>query len=284
MPGTPSSAKVGIMRRLVQMGLALSLLAASPAAAQDWAVYYADRLGASAFTDYRLLVFDSEHHPDLPPLAGATLLGYLSVGEVEKFRPWFAAVKGQGLLLRENPNWPGSFMVDLRDSRWRRRVVEDLVPAIKAAGFDGVFLDTLDNAGWLEDQEPRRWAGMRAGAIDLVKAIRAAHPDMAIMVNRAYDLLPSLAASIDMVLAESLFTEPDLKDHTFHRRPESAWAPDVRRLKALAADHPNLGLYSLDYWDPKQTGMVADLYAQAIAQGFHAYVSVPALDILVPRP
>lgn len=159
---------------------------AAPAPAVPWAVYYADTAPPAAFQPYRLLVLDSRTHPPLQPLAdrGKTLLGYLSVGEVETHRPWFGRVKGWGILDQENPNWPGSFYVDVRDRRWVKLVVEELVPAILREGFHGVFLDTLDNPPHLERTDPKRWRGMTDAAAALVRAIRRNWPDIGLMQNR----------------------------------------------------------------------------------------------------
>jgi hypothetical protein len=84
----------------------------------------------SPFDNFDLLVFDSDHHPELPPIStrGKKLIGYLSVGEVEDTRNHFASVKADGFLLEENRNWKGSFFVDVRDSRWTKRIIEELIP------------------------------------------------------------------------------------------------------------------------------------------------------------
>ena len=74
------------------------------AEAQPWVVYYSDTAPSSAFEPYRLIVLDSHHHPPLRPLSdrGKTLLGYLSLGEVNEGRDYFVEVKAQGFLLQEN--------------------------------------------------------------------------------------------------------------------------------------------------------------------------------------
>ena len=73
-----------------------------------------------------------------------------------------------------------------------------------AQGFSGIFLDTLDDAAELERQNPNLYGGMRAAALELVKAIRGAWPKAVVMVNRAYDLLPDIAADINIELGESV--------------------------------------------------------------------------------
>ena len=55
-----------------------------------WVAYYSDDAPPEAFSAYRIVVLDSHSHPLLAPLSdrGKTLLGYLSLGEVEEHRPY----------------------------------------------------------------------------------------------------------------------------------------------------------------------------------------------------
>src|SRR3546814_17068918 len=78
----------------------------------------------------------------------------MSLGEMESWRPDFAAVKASGVLLDENPHWPGSYFVDIRNPAWQKRILDTLAPAVWAQGFHGFFLDTLDNPGHLERLRP----------------------------------------------------------------------------------------------------------------------------------
>jgi hypothetical protein len=139
--------------------LALALVApeakAQPAP-MPWAVYYAAELPPSAFYGYDLLVFESDRHPALEPLVDRRkkVLGYLSLGEVNETRSYFAEVKAENLFRGENENWKGSFFVDVRDPRWTKRVIDDLVPEILRRGFQGIFIDTLDNPRHLERTDP----------------------------------------------------------------------------------------------------------------------------------
>lgn len=267
------------------IGVALCLWAPIGAPG-DWAVYYADRKPAKAFFGYDLVVFDSHHHPRLRPLKerGQTVLGYLSVGEVEKHRPWFRAVREQGLLLEENPNWPGSYFVDVRDPRWRARVIEELIPRLVREGFDGVFLDTLDNPLYLEERDPGRFEGMTTAAADLVRGIRRHYPYLEIMVNRAYDLLPRVAEDIDRVLGESVYSDYDFEDETYQRVADKAYRRQVERLQALHAEYPHLEVHTLDYWYPEDPGKIAEIYAVQRSHGFRPYVATVELDRLIPEP
>ena len=205
-----------------------------------WAVYYGADAPSEAFAEYRMVVFDSDRHPDIEPIAArrTQVLGYLSIGEVHRTRSYFAEVEREGLLVYENPTWPGAFAVDVRDTRWRKRIVDELVPAILARGFQGVFLDTADTAIDLERRDRAKFAGATLATIELIKAIRNRHPQIAIVLNRGYEILPAVEGAIDMVLAEIArhrvgFPEQEAP-HGACRRTSSTGRPACRCASAHA--------------------------------------------------
>ena len=81
--------------------------------------------------------------------------------------PFFPLLKSHNLILQENPNWKDSFYVDVRDPLWAKTVLEDIVPSVLRQGFDGLFLDTLDNPIDLEDKNHEKFSGMTETAAHL---------------------------------------------------------------------------------------------------------------------
>lgn len=251
-----------------------------------WAVYYGADAPSEAFADYRLVVFDSDRHPDIEPIVArrAQALGYLSIGEVHKTRSYFAEVEREGILVYENPNWPGAFAVDVRDPRWRKRVVDELVPSILARGFQGVFLDTADTAIDLERRDRTKFAGSTLATIELIKAIRNRFPGMPIILNRGYEILPAVEGVIDMVLAESLVTDWDFQNKIPRMAPASLHAAQVELLAAARKRRPALRVLSLEYWTPDDAARIREIYAKVRALGFAPYVATVALNLVVPEP
>ena len=125
---------------------------------------------------------------------------------------------------------------------------------------------------------------MRDGAVRLVKAIRRHYPDLTLMVNRGYDLLPAIERDVDAVLAESLYGTYDFATKRYRRVSPSDSAAQVALLRAARARRPKLSLYALDYWDPADASGIASLYQAARASGFVSYVATIELDRLVPEP
>ncbi|MBF0587772.1 MAG: endo alpha-1,4 polygalactosaminidase [Magnetococcales bacterium] len=252
----------------------------------SWLVYYSDKAPVGAFKNHSLLVLDSRYHPPLRPLAdrGKTLLGYLSLGEVASDADWYEEMRQQGILGAENPAWPGSFYVDLRDPRWVKRVVEELVPSIVKRGFQGVFLDTLDNAGHLERLDPKKYHGMVEAGARLVRTIRRHYPYLVIMINRGYELVPLVGDQIDMLTGESVYARHDASSSGYARVVEKDYLWQVKQLKKAKKRHPRLKIFSLDYWNPDDAAGLREIYRIQRQNGFSPYVSVPKLDRIVIEP
>jgi uncharacterized protein (TIGR01370 family) len=263
--------------------LLAGLLPMQAMAEQHFVIYYSDKAPISAFAPYDLVVLDSDAHPPLAPLleSGKTVLGYISLGEVEHNRAHFMRAKKAGFLLQENKDWPGSFMTDVRNPAWTKMVIEELIPAILAQGFKGIFLDTLDNPPELERNG---YSGMTQAAVNLVKAIRMHYPDILIMMNRGYELLPDVATSINMELGESIYTDYKFNTKTYGYVKASDYREQVRMLKDAQKLNPDLTVYTLDYWNPKDTKTIAKIYKTERENGFIPYVATVSLTEIVHEP
>ena len=251
-----------------------------------WVVYYGDSAPIESFAPYKLIVFDSDHHPILAPFLenNVTTLGYLNLGEVEDTRDYFAALKNKGLLLEENKNWKGSYFIDIRNKYWSKMVVEELIPQILFQHFTGVFLDTLDNAQYLETSNPQKYKGMMKAAANLVKAIRLNYPTIPIMMNRGYYMLPEVADEITMELAESFYTSYNFDKKTYEIRPKEEYEQQVKLLQDMQKKHPKLKIFTLDYWNETDPAMIAKIYAIQRGNGFIPYVATIDLNKIVPEP
>ncbi|MBF0623403.1 MAG: endo alpha-1,4 polygalactosaminidase [Magnetococcales bacterium] len=277
------------IRRFLVLFLLTLLLPVLPARGGPpipWAALYSDQVTLTALEPYELLVLEPRQHPPLRPLIerGKRLLAYLSLGEMARDHPDFPSLQTQGFLLEENPDWPGSFMVDVRDLRWTRKVIEELIPNLLQAGFHGLFLDTLDNPPFLEERDPERFHGMTRAAANLVLTIRLHYPDIPLMINRAYALLPEVGGALTMVLGESVRSAWHGASGEYRRVTAEESRQQVAQLREALRRHPHLQVFTLDYWSPTDRAGIATLYREQRALGFHPYVSTRELDQLVPEP
>jgi uncharacterized protein (TIGR01370 family) len=275
-----------ITLRLVLLVWALACAPVQAHAGPTWAVCYSDRPSPRELLAYDLVVLDPDRHPPLGPVLdrGRTVLAYLSLTQIGTHRAVFDRLSRQGVVLEAHPVWRDAHYLDFRRPEWQRLVVGEIVPRMLDAGFSGLFLDTLDDAAYLEAQDPERFRGMRRSAVELVRAIRHHYPQLVLMMNRGYALLPEVASSIDVLLGESVLAtfDPATRQPRRVSSEDAAWQVDA--LRGARALNPRLRLFTLDYWDPADVEGVRALYRQQRANGFVPYVATPALDHIVEEP
>lgn len=255
------------------LALCIALLAFPAFAADErFAVYYTNALPAAAFAPYALAVLDPDAHPDLRGMRGTRALAYVSLAEDGDYRA------ARGPKLAAIPERRGYHYVDVRKPQWAADIVERIIPGLLRQGFDGVMLDTADTALNLEAKYP----GMAEATTRLIKTIRMHYPEISIMLNRGFALLPQVAGDIDMVLAESIYAT--VKDGKPALQPEAHYRSVSEMLNALKTRNPSLKIYTLDYWPESDAEGVRAIYAAQRAQGFIPYVSTPDLQSLPREP
>ncbi len=129
----------------------------------------ADRLGG-----FDLVVVDGElaSADEVAALRadGVTVLGYLSVGTIEKWRSWYPRLKR--FRLGAWADWKDEWFADVSKPKLRRVVAGEIAPQLLAKGFDGLFLDNVDMV------ETRNHADQRDGMRELVMSLATlAHAD-----------------------------------------------------------------------------------------------------------
>lgn len=251
-----------------------------------WAAYYGNDTNQD-FSAYQLVVLHHKH--DLPVRQinspQKTMLAYISAGEGGPDQPDYTILKERELLMPNNhtTHWPGTLLIDVRKPEWTAYLVEELIPQILAEGFDGIMLDTIDSLIDAEKRDPVQCAGMSQATIDMVQTIRAHYPEISIMVNRGFDILPNIAGNIDFLLAESIFAD-------YHKDgPSTPFPPEVydsiaAMLTQTKATFPHLQLLTLDYWPLDDKDGVRKVYAAQRGKGFTPYVGTYDLTSVVPEP
>ncbi len=136
---------------------------------------------------------------------GRKILAYLSVGEAEKYRPYWKASwnnRPPAFLMAENRHWPGNYQVKFWLDSWQAIILPE-VDRLMQQGFDGIYLDKVDiyenfeydskSEDWI-DNRPNRATGRtyRADMVDWVSRIAA----RARKTNRNALIIPQNAAPL----------------------------------------------------------------------------------------
>jgi len=213
---------------------------------------------------------------DLPP--GTLRLGYLSVGEADRQQSYWTGIRDRPFLIEADPNWPDNVRVDLRDPEWQRLLLDREVPHLLARGFQGLMLDTIDVAPYLERRDPARFAGVRRALQDWLGELRRRHPSIVLVANGS-DALVDAAPFVDGYVVEGLFATYDFGYRTYRQTTdaERTWklaqidrAQAVVRRPVFTIEYAAAGDYALGQWAA----------AQSADHGFHPYVTVKDINSL----
>lgn len=275
---------VGLGALLLASRLSSSKIERKPV--KKWAVDYSANTPPQLAQMYDLLVLEPDHARSIEPLRNTSsiLLGYVSLGEVHRSRPYFTMLQARDVFFEANPNWPDALFADLRKPAWRQALLDDIIPAILSKGYNGIFIDTTDNAEAMELADPLGNHGMVQAAIDIIIAVRTRFPSIKIMLNRGYAALPAVAPHIDYALGEAMASRWSFSAKRYEHLSNSDWEWQANKLRAAKAINPSLALMTLDYWDPRDTATLRTLYANERTAGFLPYVSTLQLDKLVTEP
>jgi polysaccharide biosynthesis protein PelA len=251
-----------------------------------WAVCYGADVDEQLLTDYAIVILDPAFNGPVRDIAarGVQPFGYVSLGEIARSSRLFQILRDPAVLLGENPVWPGTSYVDVRNRAWSALIIKEAIPALLDRGFSGIFLDTLDTLPHLEQVEPRRYAGMTVAAIDLVRSIRRSFPGTPIIMNRGYAILSRVLDDIDAVVAESLIATYDFQTNSYRWVEPRDTAAQLELLHSARAAHRSIPVLSLDYWDPQDSETVRAIYAKERALGHAPYVSTILLDRVIQEP
>jgi len=252
----------------------------------SWVLFYGVNADPGMLARYNIIVLDPAFEGSIEDCAagGAKTFAYISLGEFATTQKFVSHPNDPAVLLDENPNWPGTFNVDVRHPDWQSHILDDVAPRILALGFAGLFLDTLDTPPHLEEIDPIRFRGMHAAAAALVQALRRRVPDAPIIMNRGYSLLPEVADAIDGVVAESFLTTYDFAAKSYKWVEPALVARQHELLRPARERRRPLPILSLDYWAPEDGETIRKIYDHERSLGHSPYVATILLDQVMEEP
>jgi cysteinyl-tRNA synthetase len=142
------------------------------------------------------------------------LLAYLSIGEAERYRPywqadWNEVGKRPDWLGKENSRWAGNYAVQFWRPQWQRLLFgepESYLDRILAQGFDGIYLDRADAFFQWRKTNPAARSDMGNLIARLGEYARARQPPFIVVMQNAEELLEEAAVlnAIDGIAKEDL--------------------------------------------------------------------------------
>jgi uncharacterized protein (TIGR01370 family) len=213
---------------------------------------------------------------DLPQ--GTIRLAYLSVGEADRHRRAAEGVRGQPFLVEPNPDWPDNVRVDVRDPRWQELLLEREVPRLLGLGFDGLMLDTIDTAPYLEDKDRARYGGSRQALRDWLKRLRERFPRAVVVANTSL-ALPDVAPFVDGLVVEGLFATYDFGRRAYRATTERERVWKLAQIERARRIAPR-PVFTIEYADFGDVALARWAEEESARHGFRPYVGVKDLNAL----
>lgn len=136
-----------------------------------------------------------------------TVLAYISVGEAEAYRSFYAKVASSGLVLDENPDWQANFAVKFWAKPWQE-ILQNYTSEILNKGFNGLFMDVVD--AWQlfpEELQQARRQEMEQLVAELCRHARSIRSNAVVFVQNCHQLFenPELMGLLNGINQESLY-------------------------------------------------------------------------------
>jgi polysaccharide biosynthesis protein PelA len=285
------------LARLIKGGLAVMLCFIAGAVASGTAVplapvagsgnafsiafHYGKRVSLDAFRAFDVVVVDPDHGHDpkaykAHPEQRSELFAYVALGEVHPDRGYAGAI-APGWLIGQNKDWH-SRIIDQTQSRWPAFVMQQIVEPLWQKGYRGLFLDTLDSWQLLDADKTDKSAQAQAlGA--LILQIKRQYPEMQLIANRGFELLPQIAPALKAVAAESVLQgwQPKAQAYLPVAADDRQWL--LKKFSEIRQQY-KLPVVAIDYVAPQDRDLTRKT-AQALQQlGLIAWVSDYAMQTL----
>ena len=265
------------LRKAANYGLDRTVQTPEPLQGRSTAFYYAANPPVDVLSQFDRLVLEPDNikKAELQALRarGTRTYAYLSVGEVGPQRAYASAMNKQWIL-GKNPAWNSS-VLDLASADLRRFLL-DRVGQLQFAGYQGLFLDTMDSFNLVAKTEPTRLA-QRTGLVTLINDIAREYPGMLMISNRGFEVLDDIAPHIEAVAAESLYASWNNTTQQYTNVPEGDRQWLMGKL-LHARNELNLDVISIDYLPPERRAEARSVAARIATNGFIPWVANPELD------
>lgn len=246
------------MKYILYLALLVSAHALATPVNNSIAFYYSAPMPLAEMTFYSRVVVQpdlvTEHELNWFKQRNIAVYAYLSVGE--------SFIESESSLV-VNPNW-NSHIADLTSTHWQQRV-QNNAAALKARGFSGLFLDTLDSYQLLDDKHSK--SEQKNGLVAIIKSLSGTF-NKHLILNRGFELLPRLTGLASDLVAEGLYSHYNPINNSYKLTTENDQAWLSAQLKM--AQKLGFKVQVIDYAQPDNRLAMAKKIKQA---GFIPWVT-----------
>ncbi|WP_165764907.1 endo alpha-1,4 polygalactosaminidase [Flavobacterium davisii] len=199
---------------------------------------------------YDLLIVESAHftYNEVSYLKrnNKKVVAYISLGEINEDARDYKLLRS--VVSEKNTDW-NSYYLDIGSSKIQK-VLKSRIQNIFYMGYDGLFLDNIDNF-----TEHGVQYNLQDDLVAFVRAIKKEYPNKVLVQNAGLDLVKLLHGQVDYVLIESIYTDYDFKEKRYLIRNNESFSERLGNLKKAMNKYkikPLLLEYAVDETQIKQ--------------------------------
>lgn len=218
---------------------------------------------------YNYVVVESKNYsiPDVKKFKklNGNVVAYISLGEVNSQAKYYNLLKNN--TLGKNENWD-SYYLDLK-SPATSQALFTIIDEILADGYDGLFLDNIDNFcsfGFQKDQKTE--------IIKFITDLNAKYPNHIFIQNAGLELIDSTSGHVDALVIESVATDFTFEDKVYKLRNQSDYDKYIRKLLQIRRKY-KLPIILIEYADTQS--LYKEIVKRVDRSGFLYFIG--AIDL-----
>ncbi len=170
------------------------------------------------------------------------VFAYISLGEVNLHAPHYKVLKKH--TIGKNENWD-SYYLNLKSIKTQETLLS-IVDKTLSKGFDGLFLDNIDNFTIYGPQKDQK-----KDLVNLLKKIKGVYPKKEFLQNAGLDLVPETLPYINAIVVESVSSGYSFKDKSYNLRDNNEFNNQLIRLKSIN-ENSKIPVILIEYADSKK--------------------------------
>lgn len=194
---------------------------------------------------YKYVVVESKHYSatNIKTLKtqNEKVFAYISLGEINENSIHFNDFKNH--TIGKNKIW-NSHYIDLKAKKANELIIE-MVDEIFANGYDGLFLDNIDNFTIYGPQKEQK-----EKVVELIKMIKEKYPKKKFIQNAGLELAEETTRYIDIIAVESVASAYSFKDNKYNLREKSDYEAYMKRINTISTTF-SIPFIFVEYADSK---------------------------------
>lgn len=195
---------------------------------------------------YSYVVLESKNYsiPDIKKFKklNGKVLAYISLGEVNSQSKYYNKLKNN--VLGKNEIWD-SYYLNLQDAPTKETLFS-IVEEILSDGYDGLFLDNIDNFCTSGPQH-----NQKQDVIDFISELDSKYPEHFILQNAGLEIIGQTHRNINGVVFESVATNYTFNDNVYRLREQSEYSAYLKKIKLVKRKY-QLPIILIEYADNAQ--------------------------------